>query len=217
MAIYEIQTGLDRYSSLVFSALEYLALFGLVLLHEFGHAFANRQTGGTSENILLWPFGGIAFINAPMRPAAHLWGIAAGPLVNLVLVPVLWLVLHYGVPADASDDAWTLVAMVHYLNLALLVFNLLPVFSMDGGQILQALLWFKVGYVKSIHIAAAAGLVGGTALMAYGLLEYGPDLLLILVCLWLLHGAWSAFRTSGRQLAEQAREGAASEAVPVPP
>jgi hypothetical protein len=43
--------------------LEYCALFGVVLLHEFGHAFACRQTGGEADTIVLWPLGGIASSN----------------------------------------------------------------------------------------------------------------------------------------------------------
>ena len=69
--------------------LEYLALFVIVLLHEFGHALACRQVGGQADQIVLWPLGGVAYVAPPPRPGATLWSIAAGPLVNVVLVPVL--------------------------------------------------------------------------------------------------------------------------------
>jgi Zn-dependent protease len=69
--------------------LEYLALFSIVLMHEFGHALACRQVGGTADQILLWPFGGVAYVNPPQRPGAMLWSIAAGPLVNVALFPLL--------------------------------------------------------------------------------------------------------------------------------
>ena len=62
---------------------EYLSLFGIVLLHEFGHAFACRSVGGIAERIVLWPLGGVAYVSPPMRPAPFLWSIAAGPLVNV--------------------------------------------------------------------------------------------------------------------------------------
>ena len=89
VAIIEFQQRSQRYTSPLWNALEYLALFGLVLLHEFGHALACRQVGGQADRILLWPLGGVAFVNPPQRPGAMLWSIAAGPLVNVVLVPVV--------------------------------------------------------------------------------------------------------------------------------
>ena len=89
VALIEIQNWRGRYSSVFWSALEYLALFLIVLLHEFGHAMACRQVGGTANRIMLWPLGGVAYVNPPQRPGATLWSIAAGPLVNLALLPVL--------------------------------------------------------------------------------------------------------------------------------
>src|SRR5512143_2922621 len=83
VAIYEIQGRNRHYSSIAWNALEYLALFVIVLLHEFGHALACRQVGGEANQILLWPFGGVAYVNPPERPGATLWSIAAGPLVNV--------------------------------------------------------------------------------------------------------------------------------------
>src|SRR5213595_2220434 len=91
IAAYEFTRRMGVYSSPVWSALEYIALFGIVLLHEFGHALACRQTGGIADRIVLWPLGGIAFVNPPRRPGAMLWSIAAGPLVNVILLPILSL------------------------------------------------------------------------------------------------------------------------------
>ena len=93
VAAYEIQIGRGLYSSVTWNALEYLALFLIVLLHEFGHALACRQVGGRANQIVLWPLGGVAYVDPPPRPGATLWSIAAGPLVNVVLVPVLFAVL----------------------------------------------------------------------------------------------------------------------------
>src|ERR1035437_6122020 len=89
VAAYEIQSRHGRYTSVVWNVLEYLALFLIVLMHEFGHALACRQTGGTANQIVLWPLGGVAYVNPPQRPGATLWSIAAGPLVNVALLPIL--------------------------------------------------------------------------------------------------------------------------------
>src|SRR6202140_752237 len=89
VAAYEIQTRKGSYSSVTWNVLEYLALFLIVLVHEFGHALACRQVGGSANQIVLWPLGGVAYVDPPPRPGATLWSIAAGPLVNVILVPIL--------------------------------------------------------------------------------------------------------------------------------
>src|ERR1700676_2072049 len=88
VAYFEIVNRVNRYQSMTWNVIEYLALFGIVLLHEFGHALACRQVGGQANRIMLWPLGGVAFVQPPPRPGALLWSIAAGPLVNVVLVPI---------------------------------------------------------------------------------------------------------------------------------
>src|SRR5437868_7718133 len=88
IALYGFQVRRESYSSPIWPAVEYLSLFVIVLTHEFGHALACRSVGGQAERIMLWPLGGVAFVNPPPRPGALLWSIVAGPLVNVVLVPV---------------------------------------------------------------------------------------------------------------------------------
>jgi Zn-dependent protease/Zn ribbon nucleic-acid-binding protein len=140
-----------------------------VLLHEFGHALACRSVGGRAERIMLWPLGGIAFVNTPPRAGALLWSIAAGPLVNVVLIPLTIVGLFavsafYEAGATAEPtDLWHYAFAVTVMNGVLLVFNLLPIYPLDGGQILRALLWFFVGQYRSLSIAASIGLVASLA------------------------------------------------------
>jgi Zn-dependent protease len=75
VAAYQLTQRLNNYHAPIFAVYEYLALFAIVLLHEFGHALACRQTGGSADHIVLWPLGGIAFVNPPRRPGAVLWSI----------------------------------------------------------------------------------------------------------------------------------------------
>jgi Zn-dependent protease len=89
LAFYEINARKGRYSSIGWNVAEYLALFLIVTLHEFGHSLACRQVGGQANQIVLWPLGGVAYVNPPQRPGATLWSIAAGPLVNVVLAPII--------------------------------------------------------------------------------------------------------------------------------
>ncbi|MDQ6625239.1 MAG: site-2 protease family protein [Verrucomicrobiota bacterium] len=170
VAVYQLTSRPHGYTSRTFAIYEYLALFVIVLLHEFGHAFACRQVGGIAERILLWPFGGIAFVRPPPRPGAELWSIAAGPLVNVALFPLLALarvfVFRSGA-AFSSPDLYRLVVMIGYINVAILIFNLLPIYPLDGGQILRSLLWFPFGRIRSLQIASVIGLAGGALLTIY--------------------------------------------------
>ena len=145
VAVYGISIRAGRYSSAVWPALEYVALFLIVLVHEFGHALACRQVGGQANQIVLWPLGGVAYVAPPPRPGATLWSIAAGPLVNVALAPVLTILAVLGHASgwgEAMPNTYAFIKALCYINWALLIFNLLPIYPLDGGQILQSLLWF---------------------------------------------------------------------------
>lgn len=159
VAVWQITSRHDFYESPIWKVAEYVGLFVIVLLHEFGHSFASKQVGGESRDILLWPFGGIAFVKVPPRPGAELWSIAAGPLVNVVLVPVLFAAGLAARVMLPGSDLTLFLSRIFYTNLLLLVFNLLPIYPLDGGQILRALLWFWVGRIRSLTIAATIGMV----------------------------------------------------------
>src|SRR3979409_357385 len=89
VALYAINYRMGNYSSAVWNVFEYFALFTIVLMHEFGHSLACRSVGGQANQIVLWPLGGSAYVSPPPRPGPTLWSIAAGPMVNLMLFPVL--------------------------------------------------------------------------------------------------------------------------------
>src|SRR6266576_3386177 len=126
MAAYEIQLRHTAYSLVGWNVLEYLALFLIVTTHEFGHSLACRQVGGRADRIVLWPLGGVAYVDPPPRPGATLWSIGAGPLVNVALFPIFFL----------------------------------PIYPLDGGQILRSLLWFVMGRARSLMVATILGLIG---------------------------------------------------------
>ena len=60
-------------------------LFGIVLLHELGHCLGGRLVGGEPQEILIWPLGGLAFVDVPHTARANFITVVAGPMVNLVL------------------------------------------------------------------------------------------------------------------------------------
>lgn len=160
----EVQTRSDTYSSYVWNGLEYLALFVIVTLHEFGHSLACRSVGGSANQIVLWPLGGVAYVDPPARPGAQLWSIAAGPLVNVVLAPILYILAVATGPVPGNIHEF--LRSIYITNLVLLVFNLLPVYPLDGGQILRSLLWFVIGPLKSLKVTAIIGFVGIAGFLA---------------------------------------------------
>ena len=70
VAVLEVQLRQRNYQSIVWNALEYVSIFVIVLLHEFGHALACRSVGGQADRIVLWPLGGVAYVSPPPRPGA---------------------------------------------------------------------------------------------------------------------------------------------------
>ena len=172
VAVIQISYRAQRYSSYVWCVFEYLALFAIVLMHEFGHALACRSVGGRADLIVLWPLGGVAYVDPPPRPGATLWSLAAGPLVNALLIPILsigWMLASGPHFQSTMPNFSEFVSTLWLINLVLLLFNLLPIYPLDGGQILRSLLWFVVGRARSLLIASTIGLVAVALLLVFAI------------------------------------------------
>ena len=157
--------------------------FGSVLFHEFGHVVAARMTGGAADEILLWPFGGLASTQPADSLRSRLMTTAAGPLVNLVLCglslkPVLdssWTsaVFHpLKVPAVtfSGELLSDVLILIFAANWIMLLVNLLPVYPLDGGQMLQTVLTARWGNQTGIVVYIRVGCVIGLVAMFSGLL-----------------------------------------------
>src|SRR5438270_2926013 len=192
VAMYEIRGSAGRYSSISWNILEYLGLFLIVTLHEFGHSLACRQVGGRADRIVLWPLGGVAYVDPPPRPGATLWSIAAGPLVNVVLFPVLWIVMNASRSAAAPDLFQLLYTLCWKIDLGLLIFNILPIYPLDGGQILRSLLWFVLGRGRSLMVAAVLGLIGVAGFI--GLALWTRDIWLGAIAVFVLMNCWGGLQ-----------------------
>lgn len=204
VAVYEINNRRRDYSFVTWNVLEYLALFCIILLHEFGHALACRQVGGTANQIVLWPLGGVAYVSPPPRPGATLWSIAAGPLVNVLLAPPLTLLVFLGASgwADAMPNAYALIRAICFINYGLLIFNLLPIYPLDGGQILRALLWFMIGRARSLMVTTIIGFIGVAALAVFAL--WMKSFWIGLVAVFILLNCWRGL-VQARLLARAAK------------
>ena len=216
VAVYEIGGGTKNYSSLTWNVLEYLALFAIVLLHEFGHALACRQVGGTANHIVLWPMGGVAYVNPPQRPGATLWSIAAGPLVNVVFIVSLSFLGFLNRSAgflNTIPNVHTFVRTVWLINVGLLIFNMLPIYPLDGGQILRSLLWFVMGRARSLMVAVVIGFAGVACLIVYAFKSQSAWIGVISA--FILMNCWSGLQHA-RALLKMARL-PRHRGLPVPP
>ena len=195
VAVYSVSQRLTNYESPVWAVLEYLTLFLTVLLHEFGHALACRSVGGSSDQIVLWPLGGVAYVAPPQRPGATLWSIAAGPLVNVVLLPVFFGLFYACRAAGAlpgNPDLAHFLRAIIVMDVSLLVFNLLPVYPLDGGQILRSLLWYPLGRARSLLVSTFIGFAGGAGLLA--LAVWWQSLWTGIMACFLFSQCWRSFK-----------------------
>ncbi|CAN5571311.1 hypothetical protein BH09PLA1_BH09PLA1_02730 [soil metagenome] len=203
VAAIQIQRS-TGYSTPLWAFAEYLMLFAIVLLHEFGHAFACRSVGGRADRIMLWPLGGVAFVQPPQRPGAMLWSIVAGPLVNVALLPpAIYFAFRFNHPVS---DVQRFLFHLGVINIGLLLFNLLPIYPLDGGQIVRSLLWFVVGQARSLMIASVMGIVCSAATIGLLLFFGVRDVWLLVIAAFAIMQSWVGV--------QQARKLAAILALP---
>lgn len=188
----------------------FIALFGCVLLHEFGHSLTARRYGIETRDIILTPIGGIARLEGmPEKPWQEFLVAIAGPMVNVVIAAVLFLVgkimfsgdlweLFKAIATDqfrpdgseraeemAGEMGLQLSGLLFFLpvllstNLALVIFNLIPAFPMDGGRIFRSLLAMRIGRLRATSIAAMVGQAIAVIFVVYGLWKGQPMLALI--------------------------------------
>ncbi|MBK7227156.1 MAG: site-2 protease family protein [Saprospiraceae bacterium] len=167
-----------------------LSLFLCVLLHEFGHALTARRYNVETEDIILLPIGGVARLrNMPDKPIKELVIAIMGPMVNLVIAIILFavLVLLHGVEYFNTtnlthiDESSFLSALPLLLeaNIALIIFNMIPSFPMDGGRVLRALLAMKFGKLKATKWASIIGQIICVGFIIYGFTS-GQYLLIVI-------------------------------------
>ncbi len=166
-----------------------LIVFASVVAHEYGHALTARRYGVATRGITLLPIGGVARLDRlPSKPQQELAIAAAGPLVSAAIALVIYVLLRItGMPLDSADvtvDGGAFIARVMWVNVAIVLFNLLPAFPMDGGRILRSALAIKLGSVRATTIAARIG-KGFAIVFAIVGLYSNPFLVFIAFFVWL--------------------------------
>jgi Zn-dependent protease len=189
------------------------AIFGCVLLHEFGHALMARRFGIATRDITLYPIGGVARLERMSRdPWEEFWIALAGPAVNVVIACLLLPVVAVTFLAFGLHRALEPVGVVGFLvqlwlaNVVLVLFNLLPAFPMDGGRVLRALLASGMSYLRATQWAANLGAVMAIVFVAAGLFVRGmPPLLAVIGPFIMLLGQQELAVVRQREAARTAR------------
>ena len=173
-----------------------LLFFTSLLLHEYGHALQARRDGMEIEGITLWLFGGVAKFRGMFPSAGAEFRIAiAGPLVSLALgLLFLGVPMLLGLPATVDGVLFWLGS----INIALLVFNLLPALPLDGGRVLRSILWYARGeFVSATRLAAGIGRGFGYLFVAAGvaLIVFASPV----TGIWLAFVGWFLLQAAGAE------------------
>lgn len=181
------------------------ALFFCVLLHEFGHVTAARRYGIKTPDITLWPIGGIARLERlPREPLKELVVAICGPLVNVVIATVIWLLVPGPISMDMDlGSPRRFLQAVMAVNIVMVLFNLVPAFPMDGGRILRALLTLAVGdYAKATRWAATIGRTIAMIVVMSMLLThwFNPSLFLVAFFVFFAAGQEASMVTEEEQV-----------------
>lgn len=218
LAGFRLLDSLGAGGNLTFSAIWMALLFLLILTHEFGHCLAARMVDGDAREILMWPLGGLAFAHAPMTPWAQFVTVAGGPLVNVIWCVAIGVVVSSilgttswiewnpfggdwvrkltaamatsGVGfSSAGTQVLFYSVVMYYISYWLLLFNLLPVYPMDGGQLFMTTIWPLVGLRNAMLTACRVGVGGAVVLGGLGFMH--QHWMLIGVALF---GAWTCYQ-----------------------
>jgi Zn-dependent protease/predicted transcriptional regulator len=161
--------GFSTASNWLLGAVSALLLFGAVLLHELSHSVVAKRRGLGVDSITLFVFGGVSSLaGEPRRPGTQFLVAAAGPVMSLIVAGVAFG-LSIGL-AGVNLGAAVIFEYLATVNVLLALFNLIPGFPLDGGRVLQSLIWQATGdRVRATRIAGGVGQVVAYLFVFWGL------------------------------------------------
>jgi Zn-dependent protease/CBS domain-containing protein len=150
-----------------------LLLFVSIVLHELGHSVVARGFGIEMKGITLFIFGGVAeMTEEPKSPKAEFWIAIAGPIVSVLLAFGAAAMYYLGTNASWPVPVLGVAGYLAFVNTAVVVFNLLPAFPLDGGRVLRSILWRAKNSLKwATRITSQIGSGFGFMFIALGILS----------------------------------------------
>jgi Zn-dependent protease/CBS domain-containing protein len=160
-----------------------VAFYACLLAHELAHALVARRSGVKVAGITLWLFGGVSQLDGePKNAGAEALIAGVGPLTSLAVALIAFVLALLPFPPLAGD----LLAWLAFVNVALALFNLVPAFPLDGGRLLGAFFWWRLGTrQRGVHSAVRIGRIFAYLMIAFGLF--------LLFTGSVLNGIWIAF------------------------
>ena len=200
----EVSPGASEAAILAFALLHAIALYFSILIHELGHALSALRRKYAVDGVTLTIIGGHTTVQTNYRRPRDQAVIAlAGPLATLLVGLVAWLIA-----ASTEGLAHSVASWLAWSSVIIGAVNLLPGIPLDGGAIVDALVWRVSGKrMLGRRIAALSGL--GVALLwatspwlvgwYFGREVQTADVLISgVVGLWMASTAWRVFVWSGR-------------------
>jgi Zn-dependent protease len=177
LAAYEFPTSHEGHAAATYWAVATVTsvvFFACLLAHELGHAVMARRLGMKVEGITLWLFGGVAKLEGEAAtPDDELRVGAIGPIISLAAAAAFWILTLLLEGVGVHGLAVAVPSWLARINLILGLFNLVPAFPLDGGRVLQALLWRRHGdRLRATATAASAGRTFAYVLIALGLAQF---------------------------------------------
>lgn len=201
------------YATAVASALSF---FASLILHELGHALMARRLGIGIAGIDLWMFGGVAKMTRDADTPGEEFKVAiAGPVVTLLIVGVCigagtalggWHDFIDAAQLRRGVDITPVLLLITWLatiNAALLLFNLVPAFPLDGGRIVRAIAWRRSGdRVRATRTAAGLGQGFGYLLIGLGIVTLVTGRSVSIGGLWSILLGWFILQAARVELAQ---------------
>lgn len=168
-----------------------LTLFLIIVLHELGHALTARRYGVKTKDIILLPIGGVARLERiPENPREELIVALAGPAVNVVIALLLflwiWITDGASVVLDSGHVQESFATKMMWVNVFIVLFNMIPAFPMDGGRVLRATLAMRMDYERATTIAAH---IGQSLAWVLGFVGLFMNLFLVIIAMFVWIGA----------------------------
>ncbi len=186
----DAQQGLPA-KEIIYSVLFVLAIFVCVVIHELSHSLTARKYGISTRSITLLPIGGVADLERiPENPRQELAVSIAGPISNLVIALVLWLLINltgdFNIQQEhlQSINSSNFFIVLTFANVMLAVFNMLPVFPMDGGRVFRSVLALRLPREQATYIAMSIAKFLAVGLALLGIF-FNPFLVIIAVFIFL--------------------------------
>ncbi|MFC3039268.1 site-2 protease family protein [Virgibacillus xinjiangensis] len=161
---------------------ELAAILSIVFFHELGHYTVAKLFKWRVESIILWVFGGIMETdehgNRPVREEALV--TLAGPMQHVFIYIFIYIVSTFHLFPES------IVELLMYYNTVILLFNLVPIWPLDGGKLLFLFLTSFLPFKRAYYSVLVFSMASSFALLLAVLLFYPFTLSIFLIWLFLL-------------------------------